>query len=248
MNKDRIIYGMRPVMEALHAGVEMDKLLFQTGLRGELYHEVLSVVREKEIPYQLVPIQKLNRITTKNHQGVVGFLSPVTYENIEQLIPQIFEAGQVPFLLILDRVTDVRNFGALCRTAEAAGVHAIVFPSRGSAALNEDAVKTSAGALLRIPLCRIQNLKYTLEYFKNCGIKIIGITEKTDTVFFEEDLRVPLALLLGSEEDGISPAYLKFCDHKVRIPMMGEIESLNVSVAGGIVMYETVSQRMKDSL
>ncbi|MHC1708171.1 MAG: 23S rRNA (guanosine(2251)-2'-O)-methyltransferase RlmB [Bacteroidales bacterium] len=248
MSKESLIYGLRPVLEALRSGAEIDKLLFQTGLRGELYHEVMSMLREKEIPYQLVPVQKLNRITTKNHQGVIAFISPVTYYQPEQLIPRLYEEGKTPFILILDRITDVRNFGALCRTAEAAGVHAIIFPSRGSAALHEDAVKTSAGALLRIPLCRSQNLKTTLEYLKDSGLKLIGVTEKTQILYSQEDYTLPLGLLLGSEEDGISPAYLRYCDSAVRIPMMGEIESLNVSVAGGIVMFEAVTQRLKTNL
>lgn len=245
MSKDTLIYGLRPVMEAIHSGGEVDKVLFQTGLRGELFHEVFTLVKDREIPYQFVPVQKLNRITAKNHQGVIGFISPVTYYQVEQLIPQLYEEGKIPFLLLMDRITDVRNFGALCRTAEAAGVDAIIFPSRGSAALHEDAVKTSAGALLRVPLCRSQNLKLTLEYLKDSGIKIVGITEKTDNLYFSEDFTIPVALLMGSEEDGISPAYMRYCDGAVRIPMMGEIESLNVSVAGGIVMFEVVTQRLK---
>ena len=248
MSKDTLIYGLRPVLEAIHSGAEVDKILFQNGLRGDLYFELLSLAKEREIPYQFVPVQKLNRVTTKNHQGVIGFISPITYFIVEQLVPQIFEDGKVHFLLVMDRITDVRNFGALCRTAEAAGVQAIIFPSRGSAALQEDAIKTSAGALLRVPLCRTQNLKLTLEYLKDSGIKIVGITEKTDKLFFNEDFTVPVALLMGSEEDGISPAYMRYCDGNVRIPMQGEIESLNVSVAGGIVMFETVAQRLRDTL
>lgn len=245
MSKDPVIYGARPILEALRSGTDIDKLLFQNGLHGELYHEILSLAKEMEIPCQFVPVQKLNRVTTKNHQGIIGFISPILYYSIENLLPMLYEEGKTPFFLVLDKVTDVRNFGALCRTAEAAGIHAIILPSRGSAALHEDAIKTSAGALLRVPVCRSQNLKSTLQFLKDSGIKLVAVTEKTDKLFNTEDYTLPVALLLGSEDEGISPAYLPFCDSRVRIPMMGEIESLNVSVAGGIVMYEGVSQRLK---
>ncbi|MCX6269691.1 MAG: 23S rRNA (guanosine(2251)-2'-O)-methyltransferase RlmB [Bacteroidetes bacterium] len=248
MSKDPLIYGIRPVLEAIQAGKDVDKLLIQNGLRGEHYHELLTLLKEREIPFQFVPIQKLNRVTAKNHQGVIGYLSNVIYQSIEDILPALFEAGITPLLLIVDRITDVRNFGALSRTAEAAGVHAILFPSRGSAALHEDAIKTSAGALMKIPLCRSHNLKTTLQFLKDSGVKITGVTEKTDNQFFAEDFTVPVALLLGSEEDGISPAYLRMCDSLVSIPMLGEIKSLNVSVAGGIVMYEVVSQRIRHGI
>lgn len=245
MSKDAVIYGTRPILEALHSGADIDKLLVQHGLRGEHYHEILSLAREREIPFQFVPVQKLNRVTTKNHQGLIAYISPILYFQVENVLPGLFEEGKVPFFLVMDKVTDVRNFGALCRTAEAAGVHAIVLPSRGSAALHEDAVKTSAGALLRIPICRSHNLKTTLQFLKESGIKIIAVTEKAEKLFYTEDYTLPLALMLGSEDEGISPAYLPYCESHVSIPMLGEIESLNVSVAGGIVMYEAVSQRLK---
>lgn len=245
MSHELLVYGARPVIEALQSGKTVDKLLLQNGLRGELYHQVMKLVKEADVPFQFVPIQKLNRVTTKNHQGFIAFISPVTYYRVEDLLPQLYEEGRVPFFLILDRITDVRNFGALSRTAEAAGVHALVFSSRGNAALNEDAIKTSAGALLRIPLCRTPNLKDTLQYLKDSGIHLAGVTEKAKKLFKDADFTLPLGLIMGSEEDGISPAHLAYCHETLRIPMMGEIASLNVSVAGGIVMYEAVCQRMK---
>lgn len=245
MNTDTLIYGIRPVLEAFDAGRTIDKILFQSGLQGDLFREILKQARDQEIPYQFVPIQKIHRITTKNHQGVVAFISPVIYQTLENIVPQIYEDGLVPFLLVLDRITDVRNFGALVRTAESAGVQAVIVPSRGAAAIHEDAIKTSAGALLRMPIVRSPNLKHSLTYLRDSGIRISGVTEKTDRLFYDEDYTLPQALLLGSEEDGISPAYLPFCASMVKIPMMGSIESLNVSVAGGIVMFEVVTQRLR---
>jgi len=239
-----MIYGIHPVMEALEAGKEIDKVLIQMGLRVEHFRELIHMLDSREIPYQTVPIQKLNRVTGKNHQGIIAFISPVEYMDIEKLLPIIFEDGQNPFLLILDRVTDVRNFGALARTAECAGVHAIIIPSRGAAQINEDAIKTSSGALMSIPVCRSANLKNTLRFLRDSGLQIIAATEKAKSDYYDVDLTVPTALIMGSEEDGISEAYLKMCDSLVRIPLLGEVMSLNVSVAGGVLMYEVVKQRL----
>jgi 23S rRNA (guanosine2251-2'-O)-methyltransferase len=244
MEKDKMVYGVRPVIEALQAGKEIEKVLVVTGLKNELFPEMRKMLNEKDIPMQYVPIEKLNRVTRQNHQGVIAFVSPIVYEDYEQIVPALFDIGRNPLVLILDRITDVRNFGAIARTAECAGVDAIIVPSRGSALMGADAVKTSAGALFKIPVCRSVNLKDTIDYMKACGLQIIAATEKATDYHFQIDLTLPTAIMLGSEEDGVSPEYLKRCDQRVRIPMMGEIESLNVSVAAGIILFEAVKQRM----
>jgi 23S rRNA (guanosine2251-2'-O)-methyltransferase len=195
------------------------------------------------VPYQFVPLEKLNRITRKNHQGVVAYISPVAFYRIEDILPGIYEQGETPFVLMLDRVTDVRNFGAILRTAECSGVHAVVIPSRNTAQLNSGTVKSSAGAIFKVPICRSDNLKVTLDYLKQSGLSVVAATEKASVVCYDTDLTGPVALLLGSEGEGISEVYLKKADIRVKIPLLGEIESLNVSVAAGVLMYEIVRQR-----
>jgi 23S rRNA (guanosine2251-2'-O)-methyltransferase len=239
-----LLFGIRPVIEALKSGKEIEKILIQQGLRSENYHELMQLVKDNKTPFQFVPIEKLNRVSNKNHQGIIAFVSPVEFQKIEDIVPSIFDAGDQPLLLILDRITDVRNFGAIVRTAECAGVHAVIIPSRGAAQINADAVKTSAGALFRVPVCRSENLKSTIDYLKESGIKIIGCTEKASDNHFAVNFSEPAAIILGSEEDGISPEYLKRCDFKAKIPMRGDIASLNVSVAAGIILFEAVKQRM----
>ncbi len=240
-----LVFGTRPLIEAYHAGREIDKIFLLKGSKSAQTAEILNLARVHQTPVQYVPLEKLNRLTRKNHQGVVAFVSPVAYQTIENLVPMVFEQGEEPFILVLDRVTDVRNFGAIVRTAEAAGVHGIVVPSRGSAPLNADAVKTSAGALSRLPVCRSVNLKDTLSFLKNSGLVIAAVSEKSDGDLWEVSLQGPIALILGSEEDGISGAYLKMADKHLRIPMPGTTASLNVSVAAGIACFEVVRQRMK---
>ncbi len=239
-----MIYGIHAVTEAIRAGKEIDRLFLQEGLRSDLSAELRKLTKEKGIHYTMVPGAKLNRIAAgKNHQGVVAFLTPISFTSIEDLLPGIFESGRTPLLLILDRVTDVRNFGAIARTAECAGVDAIIIPSRGSAQVNADAVKTSAGALHKIPVCREDNLKATLDYLKESGLRIASCTEKGSTPHHSTDLSGPMAVIMGSEEDGISGEYLKRSDVRVLIPMRGTIGSLNVSVATGIVLFEVLRQR-----
>lgn len=244
--RNDLVYGIRSIIEAIKAGKEVEKIFIQQGLKNELFGELRTLMKSGNIPFQYVPVEKLSRMAGKaNHQGVAAFVSPVNFYSIEDLLPVIFEQGKVPFLVILDRVTDVRNFGAICRTAECAGVQAVIIPSRGSAQVNPDAVKTSAGALHRIPVCREHNLKNTIDFLKESGITIIGCTEKTDGMMYQVSMTGPTAIIMGSEEDGISGEYLKKCDHKVKIPLMGEIGSLNVSVAAGVILYEAVRQRTK---
>ena len=241
-NQD-FIYGAWPVMEALKASKEFEKVLIQHGLRNEVIKEVISELKHLDIPFQFVPIEKLNRVTRKNHQGIIAYLSPVTFSRIEQVLPEIYEKGEDPFLLILDKITDVRNFGAILRTASCTGVHAVVIPVKGSALLNSDTVKSSAGAIYTLPICRSENLKDSIEYLKNSGLKILAATEKGEEVYYNEKLTGPVALIMGSEGEGISPEYLKRSDLLVRIPMTGTIDSLNVSVAAGVLLYEIFRQR-----
>ncbi len=241
---ENFIFGTRPILEAIENGNAIDKVLLLQGAIGEQFMELRGKLRDKAIPHQYVPQQKLDSITNSNHQGVVAYLAPITYHQLEQLLPQIIESGKKPLLLILDRITDVRNFGALCRTAECCGVDAIVIPTSGAARITEDAIKTSAGALFRIPVCREENLKYALAFVQANGLQAIACTEKSKNVIYDIDYNLPTAIIMGSEEDGISPALLKSADRLVSIPMIGKTASLNVSVAAGVILFESVRQRL----
>lgn len=243
--KGIMLFGMRPIIEAINAGKEIDKIFIQTGLSGDLWFDLKKLIQNYSIPVQHVPIEKLNRLTSKNHQGVIAYVSLVSYQSIENILPSVFEQGKTPLVLILDRITDVRNFGAIARSAECSGVDAIVIPSKGAAQVNGDAIKTSAGALHQIPVCRSENIKQTLDFLKNSGLQIVACTEKADIDHYKADFSLPTAIIVGSEEDGISEEYLKRSSVKVKIPLFGKIESLNVSVATGVVLYEAVRQRMK---
>ena len=243
-NQQEMVYGIHPVMEALDAGRELEKVFVQRGAGSEAFRDMVKLLRQNDVPIQVVPPEKLNKLTRKNHQGIVAYVSPVTFYNIEDVVPTLYEEGKTPFLLIFDRITDVRNFGALLRTAESAGVDAVVIPAKGSAQLNSGTIKSSAGAIYKIPICRAHNLKEVIDFLKNSGVTIAAATEKTDKLHFETNLTGPLAIIMGSEGEGVSGEYLKKADLHLRIPMLGEIESLNVSVAGGVLMYEVVRQRM----
>jgi 23S rRNA (guanosine2251-2'-O)-methyltransferase len=238
------IYGIRAIIEAIHAGKEVDRIFIQKNARNELIKELIQLARANNLPMVQVPQEKLDRITKKNHQGAVCLLSGITYASLDHILSQTFENGKIPLIAILDRITDVRNFGAIVRSAEGAGVHAIVVPSRGNAPTSADAIKTSAGALHHLPICRSENLKETISFLKDSGLRIIGCTEKAEVLHFNENLKDPVALLMGSEDDGISPEYLKMCDGLIKIPMLGKIASLNVSVSAGIIFYEAIRQRI----
>jgi 23S rRNA (guanosine2251-2'-O)-methyltransferase len=240
---DQMIYGLRPVLEGIRAGKEFDKVMVQQGLRGEHAAELFGALRDAGILYQRVPVEKLNRLTRKNHQGVVAFTSLVAYQPVEEVIQMAFERGETPLIIVLDRITDVRNFGAIARTAECAGAHAIVFPGQGAAQLNADAMKTSAGALNFIAVCKEKNLSRTLDMLKESGLTLIAATEKGTHYHHHVDMTVPTAIILGSEEDGISPAYINKANHTVKIPIIGRTLSLNVSVAAAVMIYEAVRQR-----
>ena len=241
--KEDFIYGSRAIIEAINAGKEIDKLLLQKDIKNELTTELLVAAKDYNIPVQKVPVEKLNRVTRKNHQGVIAFISSVEYASLDNIISEAYSKGEVPLLIVLDRITDVRNFGAIARTAECVGAHGIVIPSRGSAQIGSDAMKTSAGALNFIPVCRADNLKTTLREIRDNGITVLACTEKATDLVYQHDLTVPIALLMGSEEDGISPEYLKLADQLCKLPIKGNIESLNVSVATSVVLYEVVRQR-----
>jgi len=243
MKPTNIIYGIRPVIEAINRDKEIDKVMLQRGASGDNFKELFHLVRQKNIPFQYVPIERLNRYTRGNHQGVVCFTSSVIYQSIYDILPSLYEEGKVPFLLVLDKITDVRNMGAIARSAECAGVDAIIIPSKDSAQLNEDAVKTSAGALHKIPVCRHDKLAEVLVYLKESGIELVACTEKAETLFYESNYTNPVCILMGNEYDGISPDYLTLCEKQVKIPLVGTIESLNVSVATGIMLFEVVKNR-----
>jgi len=243
-SKQNLIYGIRPIVEAIRAGKEIDKLFIQIGLKGDLYRELNELIRENRIPIQYVPIEKVNRLAPNNNQGVVGFLSSVSYQSLENVVMSAFESGRVPLILILDRITDVRNFGAIVRTAECVGVDAVVIPSRGAAQINEDAIKTSAGAIHTMNICREENLKTTIHFLKASGLQVVAATEKAKITYTKADFTVPTAIIMGSEEDGVSGEYLKLCDQQIAIPLQGNIQSLNVSVACGVLLFEALRQRL----
>ncbi len=237
------IFGIRAIIEAVEAGKTIDKLFIQKGLHNDLFAELWKLVREKRINYKHVPLEKVNRLTRKNHQGVFAFISPIDFHNIEDVVPALYEQGKNPLILVLDRITDVRNFGAIARTAECAGVDAIIIPEQNAAAINADAIKTSAGALHKITVCRTWNLKLAIQFMKESGIQLVGCTEKTQDNMYKPDYTPPTAIIMGSEEDGVSPEFLKMCDARAKIPMAGKIASLNVSVATGVILYEALRQR-----
>ena len=237
------IFGIRAIIEAVEAGKTIDKLFIQKGLHNDLFAELWKLVREKRINYKHVPLEKINRLTRKNHQGVFAFISPIDFHNIEDVIPKLYEEGKNPLVLVLDRITDVRNFGAIARTAECAGVDTILIPEQNAAAINADAIKTSAGALHKVTVCRTWNLKLALQFMKESGIQLIGCTEKTQDNMYKPNYTTPSAIIIGSEEDGVSPEFLKMCDARAKIPMNGKIASLNVSVATGVILYEAIRQR-----
>ncbi len=239
-----MLFGTRPLMEAISSGKDLEKVFVQKGIRSPVFKEMMQMLKDAEIPYQFVPLEKLNRLTRKNHQGVVAIISPIIFHNLEQLLPGIFESGRDPLVLILDKITDVRNFGAILRTASCTGVDAVVIPSKNSAQLNAETIKSSAGALFKVPLCRSENLKLTLEFLSSSGLKLVAATEKSDVSIFEQDMSGPLGVIMGSEGSGVSGEYLKRADTKVMIPMQGEIASLNVSVAAGVMLYEVFRQRL----
>ena len=241
--KNEMIFGARAVIEAIQAGKEIDKVLIKKDIQSDLSKELLAALKDTFIPVQRVPVERINRITKKNHQGVIAFISPITYQRTEDIVPFLFEQGKNPLLIMLDGLTDVRNFGAIARTCECAGVDAIIIPNKNSVSVNADAIKTSAGALHTLPVCREANLRNTIKFLKDSGFKIIAATEKGDYDYTKADYEGPTCIILGAEDTGVSYDNLALCDEWVKIPMLGTIESLNVSVAAGVLIYEAIKQR-----
>lgn len=245
MKDNNIIFGIRAIIETIQAGKEIDKILVKKDLQGELIKELHNALKGLNIPVQRVPVERLNRITRKNHQGVIAFVSVVTYHRIEDIIPFVFEQGKDPFIVLLDGITDVRNFGAIARTCECAGVDAIVIPSRDSVTVNGDAMKTSAGALNILPVCKEKSINQTIRYLKDCGVTVLAASEKAVKNYTEVSFTGPIAIVMGAEDTGVSPENLRICDEMIKIPLFGNIGSLNVSVAASILVYEGVRQQMK---
>ena len=246
IDKSQVVFGIRAVIEAIESGKQVDKVLMKKDLGGELARELLSVTREYNVSVQRVPVERINKVTRKNHQGVIAFMAAVDYYHVDDIVPALYDEGINPLVVVLDGVTDVRNFGAIARTCECAGVNCIVIPERNSVSVNADAVKTSAGALNYLPVCRERNLVKAVQYLRDSGFKVMGASEKTDLNYTKADFTGPVAIVLGAEDAGISTDVLKLCDTLVAIPEFGQINSLNVSVAGGIMIYEVVRQRLND--
>ena len=244
IDKNEMIFGVRAVIEAIQAGKEIDKVLVKKDIQSDLSRDLFAALKGSSIPVQRVPVERLNRITRKNHQGVVAYISAVVYQHVEDLVPSLFEKGKMPFFVMLDGITDVRNFGAIARTCECAAVDAVIIPVKNSVTVNADAVKTSAGALHTLPVCREQSLTDTLKYLKECGFRLVAATEKGDYNYTRGEYSGPLCIIMGAEDKGVAYEHLALCDEWVKIPMLGTIESLNVSVAAGILIYEAVKQRM----
>jgi 23S rRNA (guanosine2251-2'-O)-methyltransferase len=242
MEKTDMIYGTRAVIEAILAGKNIDKVMIQSGLSNDLIKELIAVAKNNNVPVAFVPAEKIKRLSTKNHQGVICLLSTIAFASVDNLIFKAYNEGREPFFLILDRITDVRNFGAIVRTAECAGVDGIIIAEKGNAPITSDAMKTSAGALNHVPICREKDMKKILQLLHDNGIRLVACTEKTEKSIYEVNLTGPLALILGSEEDGVSDTFLRDSDELARIPLKGKIESLNVSVAAGIALYEALRQ------
>jgi 23S rRNA (guanosine2251-2'-O)-methyltransferase len=243
MKEKEMIFGIRAVIEAIESGKNVDKVIVKRELQGDLFKELQTVAKNYEVPVQKVPLERIDRYTRKNHQGVIAFLSAITYEKMEDIVPFLFEQGKDPFILVLDGLTDVRNFGAIARTCEVAGVDAIVIPARGSVSVNADAVKTSAGALMKIPVCKEANLTQAIQFLKNSGLKVVAATERAAANYTEAAMTGPIAIVLGSEESGISNDNLRISDQLIKIPQFGTIGSLNVSVAAGVLIYEVIRQK-----
>ncbi len=244
MEKATQIFGLRAIIEAINSGDTIEKVFLQKGLRGELFKQLEQTARKNRISISYVPVEKLNRLSHKNHQGAVATLSPIAYQDLETVAQKVIDNHKIPLFLLLDEISDVRNFGAIIRTAECAGVNGIVVAKQGAAPINGDTVKTSAGAVFKIPICKVDHIKDAVFMLQSMDIAIVGATEKTDNSIYDIDLKSPAAIVMGSEGRGINPSILKLVDHKAKLPLLGDIESLNVSVACGAFLYEAVRQRI----
>lgn len=243
MNNESLLFGIHAVMEAIKSGKTIDKLFLQKGLKGELAKSLTELLESKNIIANIVPIEKLNKLTRKNHQGVVAYVAPIDFYDLEELIIQTQEKGETPLFILLDQLTDVRNFGAIIRTAECVGAHGIIIAKSGSAPVSADTVKTSAGAIFNVPICKVDHLKDALFLLEASGIQTVAATEKTDNTLYHIDFKIPTAIVMGSEGKGVSNGILKTVSKKAKLPMYGKISSLNVSVAAGAFLYEAIRQR-----
>ena len=245
MKNNDIVFGTRPVLEAINSGKTLEKLFIQKNLKKEILEKIKSKLSNKKINISYVPKEKLNRITKKNHQGIICYISPISYQPIEEIIQRVFEKGKDPFVIILDRITDTRNFGAISRVADASGVDAIIIPEKESAIITSDSIKTSAGAINYIPICKVKSLRSTANFLKESGLKLVSCTEKGDKKFYDADLTLPCCIILGSEKDGISNSLIDISDERLNIPMKGNVESLNVSSSASVILFEVVRQRFR---
>lgn len=243
MEKEHQIFGIRAIIEAIQAGKEVDKVFLQKDAQGELMKDLMKVMKRNNVNFSYVPVEKLNRLTPNNHQGAVATIAPIAFQNLETLVEQVLESEKTPLFLILDQISDARNFGAIIRTAECTGVNGIIVQKAGSAPVNGDTVKTSAGAVFNVPICKVEHIKDAIFFLQGSGIKTVAATEKTDSNIYDLSLNEPLAIIMGSEDRGVNPSVLKIVDEKAKLPMFGTIGSLNVSVACGAFLYETVRQR-----
>lgn len=243
MEKENQIFGIRAVIEAIHAGKAIDKIFVHKEAQGDLMRELMKALKANSLPFTYVPLEKLNRLTQLNHQGVVATIAPIQFQSMETLVENLLASGKNPLLLILDQLSDARNFGAIIRTAECTGVDGIIISKTGAAPVNGDTVKTSAGAVFNMPICKVDHIKDAVFYLQGSGIKTVAATEKTDDIIYDVALNEPVAIIMGSEDRGINPSVLKIVDAKAKLPMFGSIGSLNVSVACGAFLYEAVRQR-----
>lgn len=243
MEKEQQIFGIRAIIEAINSGTIIDKVFIQKDAQGDLMRELLKVLKQKNVNFSYVPVEKLNRFGNRNHQGAVASISPITFHDLDELILSLLEAEKTPFFIILDGVSDARNFGAIIRTAECTGVNGIIISKQGSAPVNGDTVKTSAGAVFNVPICKVDHVKDAVFHLQSSGIKTVAATEKTNETLYDINFKEPVAIIMGSEEKGVNPSVLKIVDEKAKLPMFGTISSLNVSVACGAFLYEVVRQR-----
>jgi len=244
MEKEQQIFGIRAIIEAVQAGKEIDKVFVQKDLQGDLMKELLKVLKQNGVNFSYVPVEKLNRLGNRNHQGAVASISPISFADLDELIATLLEENKKPLFIVLDGISDARNFGAIIRTAECTGVNGIIVPKQGSAPVNGDTVKTSAGAVFNIPICKVDHVKDAVFHLQSCGIKTVAATEKTNNNIYDIDFTEPVAIVMGSEDKGVNPSVLKVVDEKAKLPMFGTISSLNVSVACGAFLYEIVRQRL----
>lgn len=244
MENNTKIFGLRAIIEAINSNKTIDKVFLQKGLKGELFNELESLIRKQSINISYVPVEKLNRLTDKNHQGAVAQISPIEFHDLETLVINVIESGKTPLFLLLDQISDVRNFGAIIRTAECTGVDGIIIQKKGGAPINGDTVKTSAGAVFKVPICKVDHIKDAMFHLQASGIKVIAATEKTEDTIYDVSFAAPCAIIMGSEGRGINPSVIKLADARAKLPLLGEIESLNVSVACGAFLYEVLRQRL----